>query len=156
MATKKPLVLGSDGRPEQLQSGDTIGSVETGQVTQTANATLIAGQVVYSEAADTVDKAEANAAGTSIVLGLAMAAITGSTTGQIQCNGILALTTTQWDAVFGTTGGLAFGTTYYLSPSTAGLGTSTCPSTVGQYVVILGEAISTTELNIKIGERILL
>jgi|SRR5579863_161681 len=156
MATKKPLVLGTDGRPQQLQAGDTIGTFETGQVSQTANSTLIAGQVVYSQAADTVDQAQANAAGTSIVLGLATTAITSATAGIIQTSGVLALTTAQWDAVFGTTGGLTFGTTYYLSADTAGLGTSTAPSTVGQYVVILGEAISTTELNIRITERILL
>lgn len=156
MATKKALVLGADGRPQQLQSGDTLAAIETGQVTQTAGATLIAGNAVYSSAADTVNKGQANAMSTSVLLGLATTAITNAATGTIQANGILVLTTGQWDALAGTSGGLTFNTTYYLSPTTAGLITSTCPTSVGQTVVIVGKAISTTELNITISEPILL
>lgn len=157
MATKKPLVLGSNGRPQQLQSGDTLGLVgETGQVTQTANATLIAGNVVYTTTNDHVDKALADASGTTYAIGLAAAAISSAASGVIQVNGILALTTGEWDAVAGTTGGLTAGTTYFLSPDTAGLLTATCPTTVGDYVVIIGKAISTTELLITVSEPILL
>lgn len=156
MATKKPLVLGSDGRPQQLQSGDTVAAIETGQVTQTASVTLIAGNAVYSTSADAVSKAIATAVSTSVLVGLATTAISSSATGTIQNNGVLALTTGQWDAVAGTSGGLTFNATYYLSPSTAGLLTVTCPTTVGQTVVIVGHAISTTELVIDISEPILL
>ena len=157
MATKKPLVLGADGRPQQLQSGDTLGiTSETGQLSQTADATLIAGNVVYTTAADHVGKAKADAAGTAFGVGLATAAITSAAAGIIQYNGIVTLSTAQWDVAFGTTGGLTFNTTYYLSPTTAGLGTGTCPTTVGQYVVILGKAISTTELLLNIDEPVLL
>lgn len=156
MSLKKPLVLGSDGRPQQLQSGDTVGAFETGQVTQTAAATLIAGNAVYNDAAGSVQKGRANAAGTSKLLGLATAAISSAATGTIQVNGVLALTTGEWDALAGTTGGLTAGTTYYLSAATAGLLTATAPSTVSQLVVVVGVALSTTELNIKISEPILL
>lgn len=157
MALRKPLVLGADGRPQQLQSGDTLSAgSEVSQVNQTADAALVAGNVVYSSAADHVNKAQANASGTTLALGLATAAISSSASGQIQTDGILSLTTTQWDAVAGTTGGLTFGTTYYLDPTTAGKITATCPTTVGQYVVIVGVAISTTELRIGIREPVLL
>lgn len=156
MAVKKPLVVGSDGRPQQLQSGDSIGSIETGQITLTADAALIAGAAVYASAADHVNKARANASGTSRCLGLAAAAISNGATGTIQVNGIVTLSTAEWDALAGTTGGLTYDSTYYLSPSTAGLLTATCPTTVGQLVVIVGVALSTTELNVKISEPILL
>lgn len=157
MASRKPLVIVA-GEIQQLQSGDTLNAVVTtpDSVTLTADNTLIAGNAVYSTGNDTCDKAKADASGTSKVVGLATAAITGSSTGTIQTNGVMALTTTQWDAVFGTSGGLTANTDYYLSAGTAGLGTGTAPTTAGQYVVYLGRALSTTELMIDIDRRILL
>ena len=156
MALKKPLVVGADGRPQQLQSGDSIDAVETGQITLVATATLIAGNAVYADGAGSVDKARANATGTSLCRGLAKEAITAAASGTIQTNGALSLTTGEWDAVAGTTGGLTAGTTYYVSPCTAGLLTATCPTSVGQLVIIVGVALSTTVLDLKIQEPILL
>jgi hypothetical protein len=157
MAVKKPLVLGSDGRPQQLQAGDTLSVSATGsQLVQTADATLIAGNLIYSSAADHVGKAEANAGATLPCVGISTQAITSAATGTIQYGGIVTLTTAQWDAAFGTSGGLTFGTTYYLSPSTAGLGTVTCPTTTGQYVQIIGIALSSTELLFNPSDPILL
>lgn len=157
MAARSPLVLVS-GEIQQLQSGDTLSApvTQTTVVSQTVDATMIPGNVVYSTTADHVAKAQANASGTSKPLGFAAAAITSGAAGNIQTDGILALTTAQWDAVAGTTGGLTVGSTYFLSAATAGLMSATAPSTVGQYVVELGMAISTTELNIRIQPRILL
>lgn len=157
MALKKAIVMGSDGRLQQLQSGDTLaGASETGQINQTAAAALIAGQAVYTSGNDAVNKAKADASGTKDVLGLATAAISSSASGQIQCNGILALTTGQWDALCGTTGGLTANAVYFLSPTTAGLLTSTVPTTAGQYVCEVGRALSTTELLIDIRPPVLL
>jgi hypothetical protein len=104
-----------------------------------------------------VAPAEANAVGTTFVMGLVQAtSIAGSASGNIQVNGILTLTTTQWNTAFGTASGLTPGTTYFLSATTAGLGTATAPSTTGQYVTRLGIALSTTELLINISPPILL
>lgn len=143
MTVRKPLVMVA-GQIQQLQSGDSISVPD--YVQQTADATLIAGAAVYQSAADHVNKAQANATSTSQVTGLAVAAITSGAAGGIQNNGILALTTAQWDAVAGTTGGLAFGTVYYLSAGTASFLTSTAPTTVGQTVVQVGVGVSTTEM----------
>ena len=52
--------------------------------------------------------------------------------------------------------GLTAGATYYLSAATAGAMTVTPPSTVGQYVVRLGKALSTTEFEIRIERPVLL
>ena len=158
MAVKKPLVMGPNGLPQQLQTGDTLSNVSgSNQITQTSTPSLVPGNVVYNTAtADTVAKAVASGVSTSVILGLAQASVSAGATGSIQTSGVLALTTTQWDAVAGTTGGLVAGTTYFLSPSTAGNITSTVPTTVGQTVAIVGTALSTTELNITPTQPILL
>jgi hypothetical protein len=147
MAARKPLVIVS-GRIQQLQSGDTLDAVasEKDVVSMVADATLIAGNAVYASAAGHCDKARANAVGTSRVVGLATAAITSGASGSIQTNGVVSLSTGEWDALTGGSGGLTYNTVYYLSAATAGLLTSTAPSTTGQTVVQLGIGLSTTEL----------
>lgn len=153
MALKKPLVLYT-GLPGQLQAADTLDvtNISGGVTLQQTNdeaTPIVIGAPVYNDANDGVKKAKADASGTTNVVGLvAQASITNATAGSIQFDGILAATTTQWDAVFGTTGGLTKGVRYFLSAATAGLGTITPPSTVGQFVVMLGIAISTTELRL--------
>jgi len=157
MTARKPLVVVS-GRIQQLQSGDTLDATvsEKDVVSMIADATLIAGNAVYAAAAGHCDKARANAAATSRVIGLATTAITSGASGSIQTNGVVTLTTGEWDAVAGTTGGLTYNTIYYLSAGTAGLITSTAPSTTSQLVVQLGIALSTTELYLDPQPEILL
>jgi hypothetical protein len=160
MALRKPLVINA-GLVQQLQAADTLDAVQSGGdvVTQTNDevGAIVIGTPVYNDAVNGVKKGQANASGTSKILGLVRdVSIGAATTGLIQTDGILAATTGQWDAAFGTTGGLIFGTRYYLSQTTAGLGTATAPTTTGQLVVLLGTAISTTELNISIEQAILL
>ena len=160
MALRKPLVQNA-GQIQQLQSGDTLDAVQSGgdAIVQTnANAgSIVIGTPVYTSANDAVNKAQANVASTANVLGLVRdTSIAAAAAGAIQTNGVLVATTGQWDAAFGTTGGLTAGVQYYLSATTAGIGTSTAPSTVGQLVTYLGTALSTTELNLEIGRPILL
>jgi hypothetical protein len=76
--------------------------------------------------------------------------------GNIISAGILVATTIQWDAVAGTTGGLVFGTRYFLDPATVGKMTATPPATTGQCNVLIGIALSTTELELQIASPILL
>lgn len=160
MTLRKPLVM-VGGEIQQLQAGDDIDAPISGtnniSLTNDESGSIVIGAPVYSDAASGVKKAKADAAGTSKVIGLvAQASITNATAGDIALSGALSATTTQWDAVAGTTGGLAFGTTYYLSAATAGQITSTAPSTTGQYVVEVGVALSTTVLRVAIKSRVLL
>ena len=161
MSLRKPLVIVS-GQIQQLQSTDTldvtaVGGGDVVSVTNDEVAPIVIGTPVYSDAADGVKKAKGDAGSTKDVIGLVQqASITNATAGMVQVNGILTASTAQWDAVFGTTGGLTFKTRYYLSAATAGLATATAPSSVGQYVVELGIALSTTELVIDIKSPILL
>lgn len=156
MAARKPLVIIA-GQLQEIPAGDTLSAAasEVDVISLTAAATVVALCPVYISAASTFNKAAANVAGTSKVIGFAQDAITSAASGLIQTDGILSGTTGEWDAVAGTTGGLSAGTQYYLSAS-AGLITATAPTTAGQHVVKLGTAISTTELEISISDSILL
>lgn len=160
MALRKPLVMVA-GQIQQIQSGDTLdaSAAEVDVVAMTNNniAAIVIGTPVYCDAANGVDKAQADASGTVEVLGLVKdVSIAAAASGDIQTDGILSATTVQWDAVAGTTGGLTAGAIYYLSPDTAGLLTETAPTTVGDYVVRVGKAISTIEMEISISVPILL
>jgi hypothetical protein len=150
MASQIPLVI-VGGQIERLQSGDTLNAPVTQNDVYNLTAgtgNWLPGQAVYMSAVDTATIAKADAAGTNGVIGLASGAVTAASSGSVQTNGVIVLTTTQWDAVAGTTGGLVFNTLYYLSASTAGMITGTAPST--GYVVSLGRALSTTEMFIDI------
>jgi len=154
MAQKKPLVL-NGGQIEQLQSTDYIANNDIPQLTNGNAGSIVIGAPVYASAVNTVDKARANAVGTTNVIGLVYdASIAAASSGGVLMDGILSATTGEWDAVAGTTGGLTRDVIYYLSSSTAGLLTSTAPSSVGEFVVSVGIAISTTELKIEIQPRI--
>jgi hypothetical protein len=67
---------------------------------------------------------------------------------------ILELTTVQWDARTGGSGGLSPGEAYYLSATSGGIVASTPPSGSGDFTVKIGAAISATMLAIEIGEPI--
>ena len=148
MALRKPLVL-ANGTIEQLQSGDTLdGTAQNPNVINLTNANANAitiGQPVYSSAADSVDLADASAAGSAKPIGLVQASsIASSTTGAIQLDGVLS--SSDWTAVVGSQT-LTSGATYFLD-TTAGQMTSTAPSS--GYITEIGVALSTTEIAIDI------
>lgn len=160
MALQKPLVLNSSGEIEQLQSGNTLDAPQAGgddvSLTNANAGSLVIGTPVYISGNDAVDKAKADASGTSKLYGLMVPTSTATATpGAVRRDGVLAATTGQWDTVTGGSGGLVAGTVYWLDPATAGKLTTTCPTTVGQYACRAGMAISTTELDIQIEPRIL-
>ena len=161
MATRIPLVLVA-GQIQQLQTGDSIvvpasqydNRVATNGESSTA---LTAGMVVYPSAAGACKRAQANAMSTAGACGIWMDTSTAaSSSGNYAAGGIATATTTQWDAVAGTTGGLVFNTTYYVDPTNPGKLTATAPTTTGQVVQQVGKALSTTEFEINIGPTILL
>lgn len=150
MASKLPLVL-NNGQIEQLQAGDTLNaSVTEKEVISLTAGTggFTKGNPVYMSAADTAIKAQANAVGTTKVVGFALSTVSAAAASNVQTSGVVALTTGEWDAIAGTTGGLAFNTTYYLSGAAAGNIVSTAPAS--GYICELGVALSTTELLINI------
>jgi hypothetical protein len=120
-----------------------------------SSAAIVIGAPVYADAANGVKRAKANTIGTARVIGLGGdISIAAGAVGNIATSGVLTATTGQWDAVCGTSGGLAFGTVYYLSAATVGLLTATAPSAAGQFVAAVGIALSTTKMKIDIAPPI--
>lgn len=154
MTIRKPLVL-TNGEIEQLQAGDSI-DVQPDTISATFTSTAVAGAAVYVDGNASVDLALANASGTSDAIGLASTAVTAAATGTVVFNGTVTLTTGEWDAVAGTTGGLTAGAKYYLSDATAGflVEQGSIPTTAGRYVVEIGEASDTTDLIVQIRRRV--
>lgn len=163
MATRKPIVIGDDGLPQLLQAGDDIGIASTtdlsirSMVNGEASAALVIGTPVYVSAAGAVKRAQANAASTSGVVGLCNdVSIAAAASGYIATGGVFVATTAQWDAVTGQTGGLTFGALYFLETATPGMLTTTPATTAGQCNVLVGRALSTTELDLDPRDQILL
>lgn len=156
MPLRKPLVI-INGQVQQISNLDTLDAVlaEVDQISMTnAEAgAIIIGTPTYVFSANNVKKAQANSATAANVLGLVRdVSVAASGAASIQTDGQVTATTAQWDAVTGGTGGLTAGSTYYLSATTAGQLTTAAPSTSGQYVIRIGKAISTTIMDISIGE----
>lgn len=162
MATRKPLVIGDDGLPQQLQAADTI-NVASAQYSSRAvtngegAAAVVIGAPVYASAADTVKRGQANAGATSRIIGLGLdVTIASGASGNIITDGTLVATAAQWDAVAGSIGGLAFGMPYFLDAANPGKITNVAPTTAGQYNMLIGVALSATELELHIDQPILL
>lgn len=113
-------------------SGDNVtllGSNEAGTITR--------GQPVYSDGNGTVRLACADGTNASRVSGIvAVASIALGNIDNIALSGVVVATPAEWDAIAGTTGGLAHDTIYYLSSIIPGRLTSTPPSS-GEIVKVL-------------------
>lgn len=95
----------------------------------------------------------ASALATSILTGL-IATVPDPTDATVRAQGLLVLTTAQWDAVTGDVGGLVEGKPYYLSDTTSGHITQTAPVDAGSYQVIVGVALDATTMLVRIGTPI--
>lgn len=118
--------------------------------------TIVPGMPVYLSAAATGKKAKADSITTGRVFGLSLGTVLTSTSGIFQAGDTITLTTGQWDAIAGTTGGLAFDVPYYLSADTAGELTSTPPSAAGQIVQQVIVGISPTQAKIDIADPVVI
>lgn len=162
MALRKPLVIGDDGLPQALQAGDAISvpmnAPSLRPATNGESATALPfGTPVYASSSSAVKRGQANAKATAKIVGLVYdASVAASAIGSVAQGGILTGTTAQWDAVAGTTGGLAVGAYYFLDAATAGKITATAPVVAGQVNVCIGSALSSTELEVDIELPILL
>jgi hypothetical protein len=104
------------------------------------------GEAVYADGAGTFDLAQADAAATVPAIGIVTVAAALGGTATIQTEGIVTCST--WT--------LTTDSIYYLDPAVAGGITSTCPTTLTQYVLPVGVAISATQLKLLLTPLILL
>ncbi len=161
MVARTPLVIIA-GQVQQLPAADSLNVARSDYNSRTdvngeAATAIVIGSPCYAFAVGSVRRAQANALATSRVTGLALPATTVAGANlELVTDGLMTASTGQWDAAAGTTGGLVFDTEYFLDPSTPGKLTATAPATVGQTVVSIGVALSTTELQVNIQPPILL
>jgi hypothetical protein len=113
---------------------------------------------VYATGADRFAVATAGGIGSQAnVVGLMQSVSTAFLfAGNVQTDGVLTAAAVQWQAITTGGAGLTVGSVFYLDPTTPGNITSTVPSTSGQYVVTIGTALSTTQLDIQIQPSVLL
>lgn len=112
-----------------------------------------AGQVLYVKNNGHLGLAQANALGTTTIAGLAVSGSIATTMVTYDPDGVLELS--DWTQAIGTPL-LMPGRDYYLSPNVHGQMTTIVPETVGQFVVVMGSALSPTRFSIEVTPRIAL
>jgi hypothetical protein len=155
MAIVKPLVE-KDGEIERLQAGDTL-DVNADCFTRVFTVTTSPGAPVYSDTNTSVNLAQANSEVTSDLVGIAKEAVSAGQPGPVCHDGVVNLTTIQWDAITGQVGGLTLASKYFVSNAASGLMLAQgnlAGIGAGEYVVEVGHAISDTELLVRKVHRI--
>lgn len=135
-------------RPSNWNAAHVIGDMLTN-----ANAgTMLPGSPVYSSATGAMNLAKADNATTAECIGLVPAAVLTAAQGLAQEIDSITLTTAQWDAITGGSGGLTPGTRYVLSAATAGrlVALASAPSSAGQFVVSIGTALTATTMRLRV------
>ncbi len=154
MAIKKPLVI-TAGHLEQLQVDDNLASIPTTLELVNGEAfSFQPGNPIYVSAVDTAKYANADNTITKDVLAFAIADVLATETGVFQINGLLTLTTAEWDTVTGDVGGLTAGSVYFLDDVDVARITKVAPITTGSYLVKVGIAVNSTDFEIIIGTPI--
>lgn len=101
--------------------------------------------------AGVVTTSEANGLSSAATIGLLTSAVDASNRdSSAQYAGIVEMTTAEWDAVTGDTGGLALGVLYYVSSTVTGKISSTRTGVSNRCITLLGIALSPTELQLQI------
>jgi hypothetical protein len=149
-------ILGNGTTGSPLRAGPGRGTFRA--AFRGGSAVAVPGQPVFVGSASapggitTVQPASAtNGLGGSQVDGV-VSAVNGDGTVQIQTSGVLTLTTAQWDAITGGSGGLALGTTYYLDVFPSSGITGTAPATPAVFVSQVGVGLSATTMLVQLGE----
>jgi len=163
MALRKPLVLGSSGLPEQIRIDDdlevTLSEITTVSLTNFTLAVAFLAPVYVDPTTYVTKKAIASAIGSSKVVGLAYpSGLASSAVGTVAIAGILTGTAADWTAVTEEGTSLVANSFYFLSSASAGFITSfpPAPTAVNSCNVLIGMAISPTQLKLMIHPPILL
>ena len=134
--------------PPGLPGGasDSIISMQTDDI-------LVPGSPVYVTATTRFELAQADDVPQTRAIGLSLFATAVGFPATVQTQDIVTLTTVQWDAVTGDTGGLTASRIYYLDQLTLGMITLTIPvfaTPSSRYNTRIGIAINSASMNLKI------
>ena len=117
--------------------------------TNNSGSGVVIGNVVFFNTVGDAVKAQADVEATMLGVGFASETIADTTSGDFQVDGIMIATEAEWNAVTEEgAGGLTEGAKYFVSEITAGKITTTAPSVVGEFVVQIGIALTSTKLKI--------
>ena len=137
-----------DGRTISAD-GAKLDGIDTINATNSSGSGVVIGNVVFFDSVGDAVKAQADVEATSLGVGFALGTIADAASGDFQTDGIMIATEAEWNAVTETgAGGLTEGAQYFVSEITAGKITVTEPSTIGEFVVQVGVALSSTKLKI--------
>ncbi len=106
---------------------------------------------IGTEGPDTVAFALSSASATAPLIGLATSAAEAPGQVNVRFAGPVTLTTEQWDAVTGQSGGLTPKALYYQDPSSAGKLTTVRPVSNINFTVMAGLALSRTTMLVRPG-----
>lgn len=134
----------------QYQGQQVVGSTPSSFSAANGGASgLVIGNVVYFDSSGDAVKAQADADVSALGVGFATGTIASAADGNFQLDGIMTASEAEWNAVTEEgSGGLTEGARYFISEITAGKITTTAPSGVGETVVQIGVAVSSTQLKI--------
>ncbi len=119
------------------------------ELTNQSGATIEPGSPVYVDSNGDIAPSRANSTTTASCFGVAGESIADTAAGDVVTEGPVTLTTGQWDARTGGSGGLTPGADYWVSSAAAGALVTTPPTTSGQQQTYVGQALSTTVLYVR-------
>lgn len=121
------------------------------EITAQVDSTVVPGTPVYSTIGSHFEIAQADALGTTKAIGLSLTATSAGSAADVQTQDIVTLTTVQWDAVTGGSGGLTSGSTYYLGGAAPGTLVTVPPALpVSTHNVRIGVALTSVTMDVKI------
>ncbi|MBW2562199.1 MAG: hypothetical protein JRE40_15275 [Deltaproteobacteria bacterium] len=158
MTIRAPLVI-INGRIQELPIGDSIAGAGAGSGTgieaqaATTGEDVVVSEILYLDGSGFANRAQANAIGTSHIIGICTLGATSGNTCEFLTEGVVSIS--DWTECIGSVS-LTPGTLYFLDPSNAGQMVTVAPTTIGQTVVIVGRAVSAQILDLTVTQPILL
>ena len=146
-AEKPEVVIYHGPRGRKGDKGDTGLRGDGATVDGIMDSGTVKGNVLYVSGDDHLDLVCADAFETSIPVGLSLGDYSPGQSGEYTTGGPISVD--DWTLVSGSAD-LQPNTIYFVSPIDPGKITTVCPSATGQYVIIVGTALSARMLNIEI------
>lgn len=148
------IIIRKDSKTLKLSTvGVSTGTSQFTQSAETDEATVVGNAVYVKPSNGHVALSQANAQPAAQCAGLAIEAKAPTLAVLFVSQGKVSIA--DWTAIIGAAS-LAAGAAYYVDPSTPGLLTATPPSGIGEFVVRIGRAMSSTLMDVNVEPPMLL